>query len=244
MSHLARAHARVSVAAHRALQAADGVVAGVLDGALTNDAAPHYREEGELFEWEECWFGERLPPAPARVLVGACGAGREVVALQRAGYEVHGFEPASSLLALAKSRAPGAVLWQDAYETWLDRADETHYDAVLLGWGSVSHVLAIDHRRALVRHASRLCPTGPVLLSYWARATSPETARARRFGARLGARLGSGSALGAAYLPNIGFVHMFSSADLEELAVSADRELCVEGGPSDYPHATLLPRIE
>ena len=251
-SRVARAHARVSVAGHRALQASDGLVAGILDGALTTeqktelgvalyDSAPHYRAAGELFDWEDRWFAERLPPAPARVLVGACGSGREVLALLAAGYEVHGFEPAGSLLALARGRAGEATLWQDSYETWLERKDEPDYDAVLLGWGSISHVLEATTRRALIRQAAQVCPTGPILLSYWARSTSPGAARARKIGARLGARLGAGPALGDAYRPNIGFVHMFSRAELGDLGASAGRSICVEGEPSDYPHATLLP---
>ena len=238
------------MAAHRALQAADGVVAGLLDGALSTeqksqlgvslyDAAPHYRESGRLFGWEERWFADRLPDAPGRILVGACGVGREVVALAEAGHDVHGFEPAGSLLRLAAERAPSATLWSDSYESWLDRNGADRYDAVLLGWGSLSHVLDAQKRRELLQRASDLCPSGPILASYWARSTAPEAARARRLGAAIGARLGSGPTLGDAYLPNIGFVHPFDEAELVGLADDCGRVLRIEGGPSDYPHATF-----
>jgi hypothetical protein len=34
-----------------------------------------------LQPWEQRWYARDLPPAPARVLVGGCGAGRELVGL-------------------------------------------------------------------------------------------------------------------------------------------------------------------
>src|SRR5438093_6815455 len=49
------------------------------------DAADHSRGS-ELFDWERPWFVRRLPPPPARVLLCACGAGRELRWLLDAGY--------------------------------------------------------------------------------------------------------------------------------------------------------------
>lgn len=251
LTRLARLHARASVLAHRGLAATDGFVAGVLDGALSiedksrlgvdlYDAAPHYREAGALFGWEEKWFDLRLKRAE-RVLVGACGAGREVRALIDRGHLVSGFEPAPSLLRLAESRAPDAELWEDTYESWARAARPGHYDAVVLGWGSISHVLDPAERRALVAHCSRVCAHGPILLSYWPRATNPQGARARLLGAAVGRGLGSGQVLGDAYRANIGFIHMFDGEELSDLAASVGRDLVIEGGPADYSHATLLP---
>ncbi|MFT6396036.1 MAG: 2-polyprenyl-3-methyl-5-hydroxy-6-metoxy-1,4-benzoquinol methylase [Bradymonadia bacterium] len=248
---LARLHARASVLAHRALGATDGFVAGVLDGALSieqksklgvdlYDAAPHYRDCGTLFDWEERWFDRRLHGAK-RVLVGACGAGREVCALLERGQRVSGFEPAESLLELAKARAPRAELWRDAYESWSSSAQADHYDAVLLGWGSLSHVLSPDERIRLLTECVRVCPTGPILVSYWPRTTNPAAARARQLGATLGGALGDGLVLGDAYRANIGFIHMFAKEELKELATHVGRQLVIEGGPSDYSHATFLP---
>lgn len=252
LKRLARLHARASVLAHRGLAATDGFVAGLLDGGLSTaeksllgvelyDAAPHYRAVGSLFDWEERWFDERLE-ATSRVLVGACGAGREVVALANRGHRVSGFEPARSLLSLASSRAPEADLWEDTYETWTSTSSAETYDAVLLGWGSISHVLDPVERIALLKECVRVCPNGPVLLSYWSRTSNPAAARARRVGAALGQRLGGCRPLGDAYRSNIGFIHMFSAEELKDLADSVSRDLILEGGPADYPHATLLPR--
>lgn len=251
VSRFARAHARVSVAAHRAVQAADGVVAGLLDAALTAeektrlgvslyDGAPHYRAEGALHSWERRWFERVLPPAPARVLVGGCGAGREIGALTDRGYVVGGFEPAASLLRLAVSRHPSATLWQDTYESWADRSGEgSDYDAIVLGWGSLSHVLSPSARVTVLRAAVARCPEGPILASYWVKTTDPAAARARRIGAWLGARLGDGMESGDAYLPNTGFVHMFDEDELVGLASQIGRTATFEGGPSDYPHVTF-----
>ena len=50
-----------------------------------------------LFPWEESVVERFFPRPPARVLVGAAGAGREAFALARLGYEVVAFEPAPGL---------------------------------------------------------------------------------------------------------------------------------------------------
>src|SRR5687767_14651727 len=48
---------------------------------------------GGLFDWEEQVVREHFPPPPARVVVTGAGAGREVLALLRLGYDAVGFEP-------------------------------------------------------------------------------------------------------------------------------------------------------
>lgn len=253
------AQARVSTAARRAVAAVDGVVAGFVDAALSADektalgvrlydASSSYREPGALFEWERAWFDARLPRCEGtrpRVLVGGCGAGREVIALRDRGFDVVGFEPAASLRALAMARCPDVPIRAHTWESWAAGAPGT-WDAIVFGWGSLSHVLDPAARRAAINAAHRSCPDGPILLSYWARTFDP-VGGARRAGARLGglaarARRVSASPSGDVWQPSTGFVHPFSADELQELAAGAGRELVREGGPGDYPHATLLPR--
>lgn len=251
---IARVHARASVVAHRSVQAVDSAFAGFLDAALSDedktrlgvdlyDNAPHYREAGQLHAWEERWFDGALPAPPARILVGGCGAGRELGPLLERGYHVDGFEPAATLLDSARNRHPAAQLWQDTYESWTDAlglAPAQRYEAIVLGWGSLSHVIDPSARVALMEAAAAACPDGPILASYWARTSSPEAARARRVGAWLGERLGRGTPSGDAYLPNTGFVHMFDPDELRALARAVGREARVEGAPGDYPHVTFV----
>jgi len=69
------------------------------------DSFPDYRSVGDtLYAWEEPWFGSRLPPPPAHILVGACGTGREAVALAARGYRVDAVEPAPEFVAESRRR--------------------------------------------------------------------------------------------------------------------------------------------
>ncbi|MCB9506946.1 MAG: methyltransferase domain-containing protein [Myxococcales bacterium] len=251
------AHARVAVVAQRTLAAADGFVAGVADAALTfeekaalgavlYDSSPFYKGERGLFDWEERWFDADLPREPGRVLVAACGAGRELVAIGARGHAVEGFDPAPSMVALAASRASAARVWQATFAEWVAAPDE-RYDAILIGWGALSHVLDPDERRALLAACRRRCPAGPTLLSYWPRPTLAEGAsppRARALGVRLGRRLARSRdadcrATGDPFQPGIGFSHPYAEEELDALACAAGFELLRRGGAGDYPHATL-----
>jgi len=117
-------------------------------GAFWPVRAPSH---AELFPWEARWFERRLPPAPARVLVGGAGTGREPVALVAAGYDVDCLEPARELVDRCRRAVPGGVVLQATYEELaaavLDGAGGPaaavagqSYDAGVLGWTSLSYV--------------------------------------------------------------------------------------------------------
>lgn len=286
---LAAVEAAGSRALRRAVAAADGFVAGVLDAALAPDEkseigvrlyddSAQYRGERGLFDWEQAWFARHLPRAGAgalapRVLVGGCGAGRELGPLLEAGYTVHAFDPAPSLVALAAQRHPAARTRVATFESWardpsvdsdgdvdggsagpvhLGDADEAasrgepHYDAILFGWGSLSHVLDPGERLRVLQRAASACPHGPILVSYWAR-TFDTDSRARRVGAGVGrvvarARGVDGAASGDPWQPSTGFVHPFTEAELCELGAAIGRRFVREGGPGDYPHGVFVGR--
>ena len=257
LQRAARLHAAASIRVRRMVGVADGFVAGVLDAALTDldkttlgvsayADSPSFRDAGQLFEWEARWLGEVLPSPPAHVLVGGCGAGRELIALERAGFVVDGFEPADPLRALARSRVPDARLSADTWQSWAARPDTTTYDAILFGWGSLSHILSPSEREWVMRAASRRCPDGPILISYWA--TGPNTnGRARRIGAAIGAQLARARGVpstpsGDPWMPATGFIHPLSSDEIESLARSAGRVARFDWRAGEYPHATLLPQ--
>lgn len=214
----------------------------------------------DLTDWEREWFAADLPPAPARLLVGGAGSGREVAALLAAGYEVFAFDPAASFVAQARRRLPQAGLLGvevGAYEDLLRpgsplaaaAARYAPFHAVLLGWGSFTHVPGADRREATLIALDRLCPRGPLLLSCWLRESGPIGARGRPFtvGRWLG-RLsagGAGSAAcddGDAVLGRCGYVHAFTPDELAALAASVGRRCSrpITRGQV-YPHATLVP---
>jgi hypothetical protein len=217
------------------------------------DASPRHRGLAPQ-AWEPAWLARRLPAAPARVLVGGCGAGRELLALQAAGFAVDAFDPAPALGALARRRAGtrvGVFRYEELARAVLDGDGpaaawaEERYEAVLLGWGSLSHVLERGEQARLVRALDRLCPRGPILASFWSCDEMPHPAtRAERQGQAIGRRVaalrGLAGAAGTAqaFLLDAGFLHRFSRGEIEGLASAVEREVIWEedGG---FVHVTF-----
>jgi SAM-dependent methyltransferase len=239
------------------------------------DFYPTYRDVlDRLDEWEEAWFTRRLPPAPARILVGGCGTGREVTALVRRGYRVDAFEPAPVFVAETKRRltemarkAQPAHVIQLSYEQLsalvLDDAVSGHsdavtlgsqrFDAVLLGCGSLSHVLDARERGRLLQSLNVLCPSGPILASFSSGdRVLHDTSRPGR-AIRLGAKIGRGIARlrgvppngadGLGYRAHHGFAFPFTPKGIEDLAQGAMRDVVWERGEARQSNfAALLPR--
>ena len=68
-----------------------------------------------LWLWEREALRRFFPPT-GRILVGAAGSGREMIALHRAGYAVQGFECAHSLVESGQAilrdvGCPGELIW-------------------------------------------------------------------------------------------------------------------------------------
>ena len=222
-----------------------------LYGSLLNASSQRHG----LWDWESRWFAARLPAAPARVLVGGAGAGRESLPLGDLGYQVDGLEPAPSLCAsLAQALGPARLAvcasYEDLARAVLDGAGGPaaplvgqRYDAVILGWGSFTHVLVEDERRRTIQACARLTD-GPILASFWMRdqaADADSSARAARLGRALGQRLGR-LRLGDGAPPGekSAFGHAYERAEVEALARAAGREVIWEGASGVYPHATFV----
>jgi hypothetical protein len=218
-----------------------------------------------LSDWEEAWFAHRLPPAPARLLVGACGTGREAIALVNRGYQVTAFEPAPTLVAESRRHLQDrAAVIQLSYEQlcasvfdgegtpekYASRLANGRFDAILLGLGSLSHVLAATQRTRLLHALNILCPIGPILASFSSKAEIvPAQVRAGR-AVSIGRCVGRAVAYVRSiprndeplnYSPHYGFAYSFTAHAMEELAREVDRVVAWErsdGARIDY--ATLL----
>lgn len=210
-------------------------------------------EPGELFDWEREWYAAELPPPPARVLVGGAGAGREVRALVAMGYVVDALEPAPSAAELCRSHlGPGGDVVVGSYRDLVagtTRLSSRKYDAVLLGWGSLSHVLSTEGQRALLRAAAALTPKGPILASFWMH--HGESADLSRRAYSWGRRLGELTAQARGLTPGpsqdkltfsswAGFSAPLSAEDLQMLADTVGRLLRSDTAAGDYPRATFL----
>ncbi|MCA9519434.1 MAG: hypothetical protein KC609_00610 [Myxococcales bacterium] len=244
--------------------------------------APDYA--GGLFDWEQRWFEADLPIQPARVLIGGVGSGRELAWFETRRDRIVAFEPVSELLELARaaSQSRQTTLLAGGYEELIaDRrrelldgwrpeppgtlganptplarvvAENAPYDAVVLGWGSFTHVVETSVRLALLRRARELCPRGPLLTSFWMRPADSVFDRGTSFS--LGASLGDWLRRlrdrpqteienGDHFVPALGFGHRFSASEFAQLAETSDyRIIRAPRAGGGYPHATLSPKIE
>lgn len=241
---------------------AEGVLTSALTTAEKTDltialySAQSKAFANKLAPWEERWYAQELPPAPCRLLLAAAGFGRELLPLCAAGYTVDAFEPAASHAAILRTRAGDAA--ETACGSFSDliaavshgelnvlsQLSQRRYDAVILGWGSFTHVLEDAERRALLRACDRLAGTGPILASFWVGRQSAVRSRALTLGAALGRRLASLRAISATVPPgqvfrtHAGFAHEFTAEEIEALAADCGRR--VRWGREGYPHITLL----
>ncbi len=251
----------------RLWQAGRGVLQAYLANALTPNEQTaltlqvyaswldsHHNYAG-VPDWEQAWFLRVLPSVPARILVGAAGTGREVTYLMERGYQVDAFEPVSlgfqqcRLLMAGEGRCFRAS-FQDLVNLHrfgtgeltplLDRAP---YDAVILGWSSLSHVFGRDHRLDLMACCASLAPAGPILASYHARNNRPRKRRSERLGSAVGelhARL-RGLQLQAEpllFAGHFGLSHPLTTEEVEGLASHIGRRALWDGAQM-FPHVTF-----
>lgn len=221
-----------------------GFLASVLDGDEMVDRCTRlYERRGvpprrELFEWEEAWIRQHFRPAPARVLVGGAGYGRECRALFELGYDVRAYEPSHEAASACRAVARCAVGTHEDLARAVDgETNACHgiaserYDAVLLGWGSLSHVLDPAQREATIVACTRLTD-GPILASCRvSEGPLPEDRwvdLGNWFGERLGGRR---PPPGLHYQPIHGFAATLRPAELERIARRTGRHLVRDRQP-------------
>lgn len=221
---------------------------------LYDRAAGQYSGQS-VQDWENAMFDRWLPPAPAHILVTAAGSGREARALIARGHAVDALEPTPGMAATCAA-VPGIGMVVRATHKDLVAAvargggpatplAERRYDAVLVGWGSFTHVLSREGQVRLLTACDRLAPSGPILLSFFARGRDGRR-RVRAFaaGTRLGRRVGASrgttsKALEIDLIWHLGFTHACAADEIAELAASMGR--VAETTITPYGHAVLRP---
>lgn len=226
-----------------------------------------HRFQSGLFAWEKRVFDSALFPRSGRVLLGAAGAGRELVALLDRGYSVVAFDPCEAFVEAARriaetssERAANTTVVRASYRDLVRAAgeqagplsflrDEARFDAVVLGWGSLSHVSPASERLALFQALHALAPGAPVLASFL---LEPDTSaspgskgRVRDALRRVFATLGAPgpSEAGDHFYPDAGFLSNLPRDEIAELAFRSGYEVALlDAAP--YPHAVLVPHGE
>jgi len=220
----------------------------------------------KLTQWEGSWFRRRMPAAPSRILIGACGSGREALVLADSGFFVDAFEPARELANVSRhllgDRAVvQAFRYEDLSSAVLEGSPcvDPHftsrpYDAVLLGFGSLTHLLDPVERERLFRALNVVCPSGPILASFWCADSSDagtadeaRLGRGYRYGRSLGLAVASLRAIRRSdstrlhFARHSGLGYSFTRAEIEALASLVGREVAWEDDNTRAPHVTFFP---
>lgn len=200
-----------------------------------------------LFQWENTAIQNFFPPPPSRILVGGAGSGREMVTLITKGYFLTGFEPILVSVNHAKSMLPKEKLlafekgrYEDLVSGALKEIESySPYDAVILGWGSISHVLDPRMHKLILEKVRKLCPGGPILLS-WRKASyaRPKVKLLRKFFSTFKLRAFCERDY---FRFDLGFCHSFNSEEIKGLAESTSNSIIFYEDEKTYPHAVLMP---
>ncbi len=224
-------------------------------GAAKYSLGSAHNESG-LFAFERAAIDEFFPPPPASILVGACGGGRELFALVESGYCIAAaYDPVANFVE-ALRKDPRLFELKDRLCIGSHQAIETmapvaklgrrgnQVDAVIVGWGSYTHLLGVERRVEFLRSLRVVCPRGPVLLSFFV-GTDAEADRPARFRARLRRLLGTTDAMvepGDALQRAVGGVHYFTEeAFRTEVARAGYRVQRWQEHDFAAGHAILLP---
>jgi hypothetical protein len=196
-----------------------------------------------LFKWEEHALAHPLFPKHGRILIGGAGGGREMVTLCERGYEVVAFEPSdlvTGAIETASRIGSRARALRGSYADLIEGVEQgrgplasiasLEHDAVVLGWASFAFITAQNERIALLRVLRRICPNGPVLMSFLPN-KDPSRSLGDRWRPRLRRALRSSAPAELRFLADNGFVILASRGQIEDLAAQTGYRVvsCEEG---------------
>lgn len=165
---------------------------------------------------------QRFFPRSGRILVGAAGAGREMIALQCEGYAVEGFECARSLVQsgqaiLRDSGCTGELVWAPPGTV---PALDGPFDGAIMGWSGYMYIPLRAQRVKLLRDFGALLNDGgPLLLSFETRELCERRMHWSARAANWIRKLRGAEPVAVGDRLDLGFKHWFNRQDIEsELA--------------------------
>lgn len=237
--------------------ASDRVLDTYTEGAYNQDTTyrpSHQNFRHYLFPWEEKTIAAFFPAPPARILVGAAGGGREVLALLQRGYEVVAFEPSKELIhTLQKTLSDDAPahLYQGRYEQLprlysLDKDQHELqlgslgcFDAAIIGWGSFVHLRNEEQRVHALKHMASVTK-GPLLVSFFMRNWDQQEEKLGRFRRLIRGRYNQDP--GNFFYKGIGFHHYTSQDEFIRLVHKSGLKLQyinIDTRDTNWPHAIV-----
>jgi hypothetical protein len=205
---------------------------------------PEHNQSG-LFAWEREAIDRFFRPG-SRILVAACGGGRELIALYGLGFRADGFDCTPGLVEssrrlLQELGMPADVILCPPNDVPQEFAPEfASHDSLIVGWTAYMHIPGSARRIAFLRKLHASVPTGaPILVSFWVRevasADEHRTFRiARRIRSLRGRRaepLEPGD-----HMTNRGYHHCFTKEEIEAELKAGGFRMC-HYSQADHPYA-------
>jgi hypothetical protein len=213
--------------------------------------------ESGLFEFEQRAIERFFPSPPASILVAACGGGRELFGLVERGYRIaSAYDPVASFIEAlrcdprvldAKDRlCVGTHQALDSIAPVSDQHPGGRIDAVIVGWGSYTHLLRAARRVRFLRSLRSRCPQGPVLLSFFVASGTTEGERPHRLRSNLRRLLGTDDSMfeaGDGVHGGTGGIHYFTEAGFVAEVEQAGYEVRhYQEHEISAAHAVLIPK--
>ena len=152
----------------------DAITAGHY-GQSQEYASAEHNQRG-LFDWERVVVEQYFQPG-SRILVAAAGAGREILALRQAGFQVEGFDCSPTLVQAGDALFDGLG---ERRGVTLCAAGQVPcgpalYQGLIVGWTGYTHIPTRRRRIAFLEGLrNRAMPGAPVLISFFPRDRSSQ----------------------------------------------------------------------
>jgi hypothetical protein len=205
-----------------------------------------------LFHWEADFLDFVGLRPGGRVLVGAVGGGREAFFLGQLGYGVVAFEPSGLIVGAVQAtrKQPGVTVVRASYADLLAALDGSEgplarvrteaFDAIILGWTSLSNLVSEPVPADLLQAVRHMQPKpAPVLVSV---ISSPDSRDPSPPWWSLRRHLDAFVEPGLDFSRKIGFHRGFRRSDLERLAEQTGYTLAKFGYEwGSYSYAFFMP---